>query len=625
MQQLDASAITPAALIQWLHTTADTLVDPTTGLRYDRLNLGRALEMLVGADEDGSTPEESRNLGWLAREVHVSGVFQTATDRDYFQFTASASGQVELSVTAPASVGAAWLSPEGGLDTRAHLTLPVVAGQTYVVGLASALQTIGRYSLALTLQPDANRPPATDLGTITQLLLPEVALAQGQAAFQFVASRTGRLTVELQAATGAPAAATLRVFDAHGPVATARGALATPAGQDAASAQASLRLDLDVVAGQSYRLEVESTALGAGLRLTNLVTFHEGLVVATGTAGSDRFVYQGGTEGWLKINEVRYELGNVAGVSIEASAGDDSLLVRGGSEAETIVLAPGLATSRSSLRHFMARGMREVRAVAQAEDEVQIFDSPTSDLVLAGPRGVQVMMPQGVLAAEGAGTYDIVAQAGGNDTARLVDSSGDDRLLVGPRKATLRAAGVTLRARGFAQIVVTATAGGNDRATLEGFPSSDQWRTTARAVAVYGPGYGVRLSGIELVQSEGNQEVLRPIAPTRFLGDDPPAGHEPLVLLSMPIVVGAFAGDEPLAAGALGQSAAPPPSVGDASLGRCSDDAGSQPELEAHLRRLEPWLAQLHAGQPPQIDLAAVDFLFQKLARPLSRTDPRSR
>jgi hypothetical protein len=38
--------------------------------------------------------------------------------------------------------------------------------------------------------------------------------------------------------------------------------------------------------------------------------------------------------------------------------------------------------------------------------------------------------------------------------------------------------------------------------------------------------------------------------------------------------------------------------------------------LKARLRRLEQWLFQLHTGQPQDVDLAAVDFLFQKLGRP---------
>lgn len=624
MQQLDSTAITPTTLIQWLHSTADTLVDPATGLRYDRLNLGRALETLVGVDEDGSTPLAGRDLGSLASEAHVTGVFQTATDRDYFQFTAAASGQVTLSLAAPAAVGVAWLAPDGRLDTRPHWTLPVAAGQTYVVGVTSAAGTIGRWDATLTFTPDAHPPPAIDLGTITQLWQPDVVVASGQAAFRFVASRTGRLTVELLPATAAPAAATVRVVDAQGPVGSLRGILAAPASQDAAPSQGTLRLDLDVVAGQSYLVQLESPASRVGLRLTNLVTFEDGLVAAAGTAGADRFVYQGGVDGWLEINDVRYALRGAARVSVEASAGADQLLVRGGAESETFVLAPGMAACRSSAREFLARGMTEVRVQAQADDTVQLSDSPASDLLLASPRGVQFVAPQASLAAEGAGRYELLAQAGGRDMARLVDSPGDDRLWAGPRQATLVAGGVTLRVRGFAQTVVTATAGGYDQATLEGLSGRDQLHTTARATALSGAGYGVRLSGIERVQTATGQDILRLAAAAEFPPDAPSSSPEPQFRQILPLVVADFAtGDWPAAA-VLGRPGMPPPSTAPSLEGACPDDAWSQPALAVPLR-VEPWLLPLDTGQPQEVDPVAADLLFQKLARDPDSTEPLAR
>lgn len=621
MQQLDVTSITPATLVQWLHTTADTLIDPATGLRYDRVNLARAVERLVGADEDGSTPQAARDLGTLTSAVRVTGVFQSATDRDYFQFTASSSGQVTLHLTAPAAVGAAWLTPEGRWEASPQRTLPVVAGQTYVVGVASGAGTIGRYDVTFTLQTNPAPPPAVDLGTIAQLWQPEVALTDGQAAFQFVASRTGRLTVELLPAATEPAAAALRLYDARGLVASTRGMLPVPAGQAAALTQSTLRLDLDVVAGQSYLLEMENSAARVGLRLTNLVMFQEGLVVATGTSGSDRFVYQAGADGWLQINDVRYAVGGASRVFVEASAGGDRLLVHGAAQPEVIVLTPGVAACRSSTQELVARGMREVRVLAQAEDAVQLFDSPASDLWLASPRGVQLLTPQEELAAEGAGRYEVVAQAGGNDTARLVDSPGDDRLRVGPRQATLVAGEVTLQVRGFAQTVATATAGGNDQATLEGFPWRDSLVTTGRTVAVWGTGYGVRLSGIERVQTVGGQDVLRMVGPDSGPLADALPPHELLVNPSEPYASGCSACDKRPAGSTADPQSDPIASPSDPPVSVGSWDALGEQTLQAHLRRLEQGLLQLRSSPPREIELAAVDSLFQKLGRSAGRSD----
>jgi hypothetical protein len=554
----------------------------------------------------------------VATDIQVTGVFQTATDRDYFQFTAAASGQVELTLTAPAAVGAAWLSPEGQMVTTPTQKWTVVAGQTYVVGVASAAGTIGRYDLNIALRPDTAPPPPRDLGTITQLWQPEVALTGGQAAFQFVASRTGRLTVELLPATTSPATATLRLYDAHGPVASTQGKL--PAGQGT-STQGALRLDLDVVAGQSYRVVMESAAPRVGLRLTNLVTFQAGQVEATGTAAADQFVYQGGVGGWLEINNVRYDLSGMTQVSVEASASGDRLLLRGGSPSETFVLTPGTATCRSVTQQFVARGLSEVQVLAQADDEVQLFDSPASDLVLAGPRGVSLITPQSKLTAEGAGRYDVVAQAGGNDTARLIDSPGDDQLLAGPRQATLVAGGVTLRVRGFAQTVVTATAGGYDRAMLDGFGGRDRLLTMARSVALVGTGYGVRLSGIEWIQTASGQDLLRLASLAASPSAAPPSATLPddhllvvrqsdlFLSQSAPVVMGGCADDVPSPASHTQLDDEPILPGRPLTTAEQLQELGELPR-QTRLRRLQRWLVQLHTDQPPKINLEAVDSVF---------------
>lgn len=615
MQQLDMPAATPDAVIQWLTRTADTLLDPQTALTYHRLNLPRALQALVGVDEYGSTPQTAHPLGPLHTEVQLTGILQSASDRDYFQFTAAASGEVELRLTAPPAVGAAWILPDGRLEAGNILTLPVEAGQRYIVGVTSAAQTIGRYTLTLTPARPLD-PPPVDLGILTQWVEPQVPLSGGRAALQFVAGRTGRLTVELWPATGQAIVATLRVDNAQRqPVGSLHGSMSpAPVGSTAVQSRPPLRLDLEVVAGQRYVVQVESPASRVGLRLTNLVCLRDGKLWAAGTDREDLFEWQGGPAGWLAINGTRYDLSGITQVSLDASAGHDRLILHGGPEAETFLLGPQRVEVHSRSLVLVAAGMGRVTAQAQPEDEVQLHDSPGSDLLLARPQGVQLVTPQQLLEAEGAGLYRAFSQAGGRDTARLIDSSGDDRLWAGPGWATLAGGGATLDVQGFSQIVVTAIGGGNDRAVLQRSSDQDRFETSRQYVALRGTGYGLRLSGLAEVQLvRDGQRVAR--SPQGGAGAGRAATEDPAWEIAGGVEMQAngfelVAGLERTVPGR--QDPLPPPKPSHAASHPATHELTfiGCPVL---LHGLEPLLVRVHAGKSLATDLEAVDRIFQTL------------
>ena len=55
--------VTPEMINRVMHDTADKIYDPVTGATYDRLNLARAIESIMPADEYGSAASEGVSTG----------------------------------------------------------------------------------------------------------------------------------------------------------------------------------------------------------------------------------------------------------------------------------------------------------------------------------------------------------------------------------------------------------------------------------------------------------------------------------------------------------------------------------------------------------------------------------
>lgn len=162
MQNLGYTNITQTTIYNLFRSTADSVYDTATKATYSRLNLGRALETLVGADDFGSTGDAAGSLGSLQQAIHVSGTIGRVSDQDFFRFTAGATGKATLTLSSNEHLAAAWLQVGGqGQITGNTLTIDVVAGQIYTVGVAGGGESIGKYQANLTIIA-APTPPAPD-------------------------------------------------------------------------------------------------------------------------------------------------------------------------------------------------------------------------------------------------------------------------------------------------------------------------------------------------------------------------------------------------------------------------------------------------------------------------------
>ena len=141
--------------------TADTLYDPVTGANYRRLNLDRAIDSVMPADDFGSTAAAADNLGTVIDTLSLHGTIGQLSDQDWFSFKAGVSGKVTLAAAASDGLAPQWefASPPAGMTCSGNtVTFTVVAGQTYVVGL-SAGNGLGHYTLDLRLVADPPNEP----------------------------------------------------------------------------------------------------------------------------------------------------------------------------------------------------------------------------------------------------------------------------------------------------------------------------------------------------------------------------------------------------------------------------------------------------------------------------------
>ena len=159
MQNLGFTQITQGTIYDLFRRTADTIYDAATNASYSALNL----------DAGAGNARRRRRLrlrgrGRVARSARCSRRCRSAarsaalSDQDFFQFTAARTGKATLTLSDPQHLAAAWKQLGQGRVEGNKLTLDVVAGQTYVVGVAGGGTSIGKYPVDLRLHGCAAQP-----------------------------------------------------------------------------------------------------------------------------------------------------------------------------------------------------------------------------------------------------------------------------------------------------------------------------------------------------------------------------------------------------------------------------------------------------------------------------------
>ena len=149
MEFVGLSNITQDTIYDHLRDTADVFYDTATSANYHSINLQSALDALMPVDDYGSTAAEAYQVGTLSNPITVSGLIGQLDDKDFFTFTASASGTVTVNV-----IGTHELDPAGGLVgapstiVDGQMSFEVAQGQDYTISLESD-DGLGSYQLSI--------------------------------------------------------------------------------------------------------------------------------------------------------------------------------------------------------------------------------------------------------------------------------------------------------------------------------------------------------------------------------------------------------------------------------------------------------------------------------------------
>jgi hypothetical protein len=525
-------------------STADTIYDSSTAQSYHRLNLGRAIDTIMPADDFGSNQSTAHSLGTITDTHSLSGTISTLQDHDWFTFTAGETGSLTIEIAATGDLLPEW-QPSAAINVHnapGGISFDVIAGQTYTFGLTTN-DGLGHYTLDFDLDSAISY---IDWGTVLQDDFHGNQIDADGQWFTVTAAADGILTTEAFF-SNANGDVDLQLFDAHGQL------LGTSAGMSDSE-----RIDVTASAGEVFYLHVFTYAGGTNeqvdFRVTNLVSHSGNTVHVSGTAGDDNFVFAAGSIHQVSINGVAYQFDSavVGAVTFDGLAGSDTAALTGTGGDDYAVLRAGSAELTGSGYSFQATNvetvtvwggggadrvvlydsagddsfvaavgyggmfgqgfsnqaigfeMVEAHASTGGFDVARFYDSPGNDTFVAAPTRV-VMFGDGFYnQAEGFHAVHAYATAGGLDIAKLYDSTGDDTFAASSIDGALFGDGFYNRAKFFEQVHAYATAAGNDVAWLYDSAGDDVFVSTSVDGALFGDGFYNRAKFFEQVHTDGN-------------------------------------------------------------------------------------------------------------------------
>ncbi len=607
MQDLGYTQITQSSIEELFHRTADKVFDAITNATYDRINVGRALSTLVGTDDFGSTVGTASAVGQLSTKLQVSGTIGATSDQDFFQFVATRSGQATLTLTGNQELGAKWQAAAGGQVAGNKLTLNVVAGQTYIVGVGGGGASIGKFAVDMQLNGNSSPAPTfnpTNWGTIDQRQIDNIAISGGEAWFQVTASRAGKFTAEAFFAN-AHGNIDIELYDSQ------QRLLSSSNG-----AGGSERIDVNAAVGETFYLRVRGNNSEVDFRLTNLVSIVGNTATVNGTNAADVVQWQAG--GQLTVNGVNYSLAGVTQITLNGGGGSDVLTLAGGPGAESVVFRPGSAEVTSATSQVNASSFEAIQFSGDAADRVTFYDSVGADVFEARPQWAR--MTGGGFSNSASGVQNIAAfsTSGGVDVARLHDSAANDTLTATPTSAKIVSGGYSAEASGFDEVIVAATAGGFDTAVFYDSPAIDYLDVSAAYAWQRGNSYSVRAEGFEYiaaVATYGGGDRLNLIGST---GDDSLSLYlNNRNLFSSGVQIYTYNFQYALFEGGGGYDYIDYYAAGKTAsvYGRSNYGAIVDSAFETQFSGIETILARARSNQKLKTDLAALEFTFQKYGR----------
>jgi subtilisin family serine protease len=369
MENLGFVGVSQQSIYDLFRRTADTIHDAATGANYYRLNVMQSLEGLVGADDFGSSVEGASSLGSLAATVQVSGTIGRVSDHDFFQFTAARNGQVTLTLSGTEQLGVHWVQPAGGQVEGDKLTVDVLAGSTYTVGVAGGGATIGKYDVEIRQVEATVRSPVSVQGSTAT-----ITGTDGNDAFRWQA---GSRQIEVNGATFSLFGAMQIVLDGRG----GNDALVIVGSSSAETVK--MWPGRAQIVGGGYTLE------STGVERVHFDGARNDSVVLYDSEINDTFEAMGGR---TRLTGPDYEniVEGAGSVVAVASAGFDSAHFTGSAGNDALVVSAGTRTFYSGKRVQRTEGFEQaVFSGGGGFDSVEFYTSSrTGRLEGRGNRGL---------------------------------------------------------------------------------------------------------------------------------------------------------------------------------------------------------------------------------------------
>jgi len=475
-------------IYSWMRNTADTIFDSITNQNYLRLNLNRAIDSLMPADDVGSTAASAQALGTMGQVGSFSGTIGRSDDRDYFRFTAAQTGRltIDIDVTHYLQTSVELVGGGGVYDSaNGTFTFDVVAGQSYTVGLGTTAG-VGHYTASVSLVGINT----VALGTIDAARLAGQNINQNNNYFSFTAARDRFLTVDASFLSTA-GNIDLRLYGSNGAL------LGTSQGVGNSE-----RIDVFARAGETFYLEVLGSNANVDLRVTNLVAQNDGTVYVFGASTNDVIEFSAGTTHQVVVNGVSYNFNsaNFRRFDFQGGAGVDTVVLRGTSGSDSAELRFGGGELSGTGYNARANGFEFVTIDGRGGwDRAVGYDTAGNDTVISTPGDTRIYGQGYENRAFNFEQLQIIA-TGGTDVALLYDSAGDDTFISSPEASRLYGIGFEVVVRNFDAVRGIASTG-NDRAFLYDSMGDDLLVSWPIDTRLMGAGHDNAVRGFDTVRA----------------------------------------------------------------------------------------------------------------------------
>jgi hypothetical protein len=496
MQSVGMTNINQDTIYNHMMATADTFYDSATAQNYKRINLGRALDVLLNGsapvDDYGSSAATAYNLGTMSGARTTNGAIETGSDVDCFKFVAGVTGKVTFTAACSPGMAPAWqlwgATPLAGQSANV-LSFNVTAGQTYTIGIGAQSGT-GTYSLSSTIQSTFSY---ADWGSVGSNSIDNIGVS-GEQWYRVTATRNGLLTVQ-------------GLFNpAGGNVAIALYNMSMQQVTAGSGGSGWARADLSTTAGTQFYVRVTGTNADVDFKLANAVSVSGTTLNIFGTTGADTFTFAAGASSLVGVNGVYYGFAATTPLmyNIDGLAGADSIVVTGSSATEAVTLRVGLTYVMGSNYTVNATNFETQQFIGGGGmDYAALYDSAGSDTFTARPDYSMLTgtgYSQRVDDVDVVNAYSTTVGAGQTDRAYFYDSAGNDTFTGRSTASTLEGAGFRNIANGFDRCDAYG-GGGTDTAYLYDTAGDDVFVGRPEYGALSGGGYYNLAQGFDRVEA----------------------------------------------------------------------------------------------------------------------------